>query len=178
MEKGTLLCTDVAARGLDIPNVDWIVQFDPPDDVTEYIHRVGRTCRGAGTTGQALLFLLPSESDYLKYLRAGGVVLNEYEFPEEKLAEITEQFEKLVSSNYFLNGLAREAFKSYLHAYESHSLKDVFDVNKIDLVSAAKSFGLDVPPKVHINVTQGRTEKRDRVREPIGRKSGKFRNGN
>jgi ATP-dependent RNA helicase DDX18/HAS1 len=178
LEKGTLLCTDVAARGLDIPNVDWIVQYDPPDDVNEYVHRVGRTCRGAGTTGQALLFLLPSEANYLKYLRAGGVLLNEYEFPEDKLAEITEQFEKLVSSNYFLNGLAREAFKSYLHAYESHSLKDVFDVNEIDLAAAAKSFGLDVPPKVHININQGRTEKRDRQKLQTVKKSGKFRNGN
>lgn len=38
LQKGVLLCTDVAARGLDIPNVDWIVQFDPAEDVKEYIH--------------------------------------------------------------------------------------------------------------------------------------------
>jgi ATP-dependent RNA helicase DDX18/HAS1 len=39
-EKAILLCTDVAARGLDIPAVDWIVQYDPPDDPKEYIHRL------------------------------------------------------------------------------------------------------------------------------------------
>ena len=75
VEKGILLCTDVAARGLDIPKVDWIVQFDPPDDVKEYIHRVGRTCRGANSKGKALLFLLPSELNYLKYLRMAKVSL-------------------------------------------------------------------------------------------------------
>ena len=49
----------MAARGLDIPAVDWIVQYDPPDDPREYIHRVGRTARGENGRGRALLFLLP-----------------------------------------------------------------------------------------------------------------------
>ena len=154
LEKGTLLCTDVAARGLDIPNVDWIVQDDPPDDVNEYIHRVGRTCRGADSKGRALLILLPNEVDYLKYLRKGGVTLNEYEFPEDKLANISEQFESLVSNSYLLNNLARDAFKSYIHSYESHSLKNVFDVRKLDMVRTGKSFGLPVPPKVIVNVSK------------------------
>ena len=70
---GTLLCTDVAARGLDIPAVDWIVQFDPPDDPKEYIHRVGRTARGTEGKGKALLFLMPEELGFLRYLKAGKV---------------------------------------------------------------------------------------------------------
>ena len=72
-QSGTLLCTDVAARGLDIPAVDWIVQFDPPDDPKEYIHRVGRTARGTDGQGKALLFLMPEELGFLKYLKASKV---------------------------------------------------------------------------------------------------------
>lgn len=78
----------MAARGLDIPSVDWIVQYDPPDDTKEYIHRVGRTCRGADGKGKALLFLLPEEKNYLQYLKAARVPLNEYDFPKHKLANI------------------------------------------------------------------------------------------
>jgi ATP-dependent RNA helicase DDX18/HAS1 len=83
-----LLCTDVAARGLDIPKVDWIIQYDPPDDTREYIHRVGRTCRGADTTGKALIFILPCEKMYIQHLLASKVTLNEYEFPDSKLVQI------------------------------------------------------------------------------------------
>lgn len=152
-EKGILLCTNVAARGLDIPSVDWIVQFDPPDETREYIHRVGRTCRGVNNSGKALLFLLPSEVDYLKHLKADRVELSEFEYQESKLAKVQAQFEKLVAGNYFLNQDAREAFKSYINAYISHSMKDVFDVYAIDLHKAARSFGLDKPPHIEMDVS-------------------------
>lgn len=68
-ETGILLCTDVAQRGLDFPNVDWIVQFDPPDDPDDYIHRVGRTARGASGSGRALLFIYEHELGFLRYLK-------------------------------------------------------------------------------------------------------------
>jgi ATP-dependent RNA helicase DDX55/SPB4 len=58
--NGVLLCTDVAARGIDIPDVDCIVQFDPPQDPDMFVHRIGRTAR-MNRTGMAVVFLLPKE---------------------------------------------------------------------------------------------------------------------
>lgn len=52
-EGGLLVCTDVAARGIDIPDVAWIVQFDPPQDPSYFVHRVGRTAR-AGKKGEGV----------------------------------------------------------------------------------------------------------------------------
>ena len=159
-DKGILIATDVAARGLDIPDVDWIVQFDPPDDPKEYIHRVGRTAR-AGSRGRALLFLMPSELGFLRYLRQAKVPLNEYEFPERKIANIQSQLEALIEKNYYLHKAGRDGFRSYIQSYASHSLKDIFDVTQIDVVELGKSFGFTVPPKVNINASKGsRTERR------------------
>ena len=72
-DPGILLCTDVASRGLDIPEVDWIVQYDRPDDPKEYIHRVGRTARGLNGRGHALLILRPEELGFLRYLKQSKV---------------------------------------------------------------------------------------------------------
>ncbi|KAG8185234.1 hypothetical protein JTE90_002763 [Oedothorax gibbosus] len=150
VESGILLCTDVAARGLDIPEVDWIVQYDPPEDPKEYIHRVGRTARGKGKNGHALLILRPEELGFLRYLKQARVPVQEYEFPWSKIANVQNELEKLIVKNYFLNISAKEAFKAYVRAYKSHHLKRVFDVNKLDLKAAAKSFGFIVPPFVSI----------------------------
>ena len=113
-DKGLLLCTDVAARGFDFPSVDWIIQFDPPDEPSTYIHRVGRTAR-AGASGNALIFLLPEELAFLKYLKKHRVNCNQYEFKTEKLSKnIQVQLEKLIEKTYYLHKSAREAYRSYL----------------------------------------------------------------
>ncbi|XP_043844752.1 probable ATP-dependent RNA helicase DDX31 isoform X2 [Dromiciops gliroides] len=66
-KSGILLCTDVAARGLDLPQVTWIVQYNAPSSPAEYIHRIGRTAR-IGCHGSSLLILAPSEAEYVNSL--------------------------------------------------------------------------------------------------------------
>lgn len=154
-ESGILLCTDVAARGLDIPRVDWIVQFDPPDDPRDYIHRVGRTAR-AGKVGKSLMFLLESELGFLRYLKEAKVPLNEFTFPTDRIANVQSQLEKLLQKNYFLHQSARDGFRSYLQAYASYSLKKIFDINALDLAKVGKAFGFAVPPRINVNIGGGK----------------------
>jgi len=174
-KSGILVCTDVAARGLDIPDVDWIIQFDPPDDPKEYIHRVGRTARGASATGRALLFLIPSEIGFLKYLKAAKVSLNEYEFPQGKISNVQSQLLKLVEKNYYLGRSARDAYRSYLLSYASHSHKHIFNVHDLDLLGVALSFGFKTPPRVNLNfATSG---KAIRKKKKLGTREDKYSQG-
>lgn len=167
-KQGILICTDVAARGLDIPSVDWIIQFDPPDDPRDYIHRVGRTARGTKAQGKSLMFLTPNELGFLRYLKAAKVPLNEYEFPTNKIANVQSQLEKLITSNYWLHQSAKDGYRSYLQAYASHHLKTVYQIDKLDLVKVAKGYGFQVPPKVNITIgASGKTPKQTQQRKKI-----------
>jgi ATP-dependent RNA helicase DDX55/SPB4 len=62
-----LLTTDLAARGIDIPDVDWIIQYDPPQDSDQFVHRIGRTAR-AGRSGKSLIYLMKNEESYADFL--------------------------------------------------------------------------------------------------------------
>lgn len=161
MEKGILLCTDVAQRGLDIPDIDWVIQYDPPHDPEEYLHRVGRTARGADKLGKALIMLLPSEIGFIRMLKLYKIEITEFEFPESKLAKVQDQLEQLVNKkDHFLLKSATEAYRAYIHSYNAETNKDDFNLNKLDLLKVCKSFGLSSPPFVHLNVSMSRTSDR------------------
>ena len=74
-DSAILLATDIAARGLDFPAVDWVVQFDCPEDASSYIHRAGRTARYQ-QGGESLLVVLPSEEDMIQQLEARKIPIN------------------------------------------------------------------------------------------------------
>ncbi|AQK62277.1 DEAD-box ATP-dependent RNA helicase 51 [Zea mays] len=169
-EKGILLCTNVAARGLDIPDVDYILQYDPPDEPKDYIHRVGRTARGEKGKGSALLFLLPEELKFLIYLKAAKVTLTEYEFNQKNVPNLQSQLENIVGENYFLNQSAKEAYRSYVLAYDSHSMKDIFNVHQLDLQKVAASFGFKNPPKVNLDLDSSAAKHRKKMRRVDGGK--------
>jgi ATP-dependent RNA helicase DDX18/HAS1 len=67
------------------------------------------------------------------------------------------QLEKLIEKNYFLHLSAKEAYKAYVRAYASHSMKNVYDVEQLDLVKVAYSFGFRVPPVVDLGKSSSMT---------------------
>lgn len=56
----SVVCSDALARGIDIPDVDIVISYDPPRHITTYIHRIGRTAR-AGKQGTAITILASTE---------------------------------------------------------------------------------------------------------------------
>lgn len=90
-----LFATDIAARGLDFPSVDWVVQVDTPEDGDTYIHRVGRTAR-YGQSGKALLLLMPSEEEGMKaVLDRKKIKISKIKIKASKTQSIQNQLQKL-----------------------------------------------------------------------------------
>ena len=95
-EAAVLICTDVASRGLDLPNIDLVIEYDPPFSKEDHLHRIGRTAR-AGKAGESLLFLLESELGFLRYLQEAKVPLNEYTVASNRVSQVQTQVSTCVS---------------------------------------------------------------------------------
>lgn len=143
-----LFATDVVARGVDFPAVDWVVQVDCPEDVDTYIHRVGRTARYE-RDGKAVLFLEPSEeAGMLKRLELKKVPINKITVKESKKKSIKDQLQSMCFSNPDLKYLGQKAFISYVRSIYLQKDKEVFKFNKLDLDAYAASLGLPGAPQI------------------------------
>lgn len=141
LDEGILCATDAAGRDLDIPpSVDWVIQFEPPDDPSEYILRVARISCDSDRVGRSLLFLNPGEMGFLKYYHSAAIPVSEFEIP--KLAEIQANIEYHVNENERLSRYARDAYGSFLIAYASHGFRDVYNVHDLNKNDVATAFGL------------------------------------
>jgi len=108
-ENRVLITTDVAARGIDIPNVDYVINYDLPDKAENYVHRCGRTGRGE-KTGQAISFCAPEEKILLKEIEEyTGEEINHYDLSKDEYNEILSEINE---PSYNWQKLIREANES------------------------------------------------------------------
>lgn len=143
-----LFATDVVARGVDFPAVDWVVQADCPEDVDTYIHRVGRTARYE-RDGKAVLFLDPSEEKgMLERLSQRKVPIQRVNVREKKKVTITNAIQDMCFKNPDLKYLGQKAFISYTRSVHLQKDKGVFDLSKLDLDAYATSLGLPGAPQI------------------------------
>ncbi|NWX05816.1 DDX10 helicase, partial [Caloenas nicobarica] len=147
-KAAVLFATDIAARGLDFPAVNWVIQFDCPEDANTYIHRVGRTARYK-EGGEALLVLLPSEEKgMVEQLAQRKVPVSEIKINPEKLTDIQKRLQAFLAQDQELKDKAQRCFVSYLRSVYLMKNKEVFDVFKLPLADYALSLGLAMAPRV------------------------------
>ncbi|XP_071710280.1 DEAD-box ATP-dependent RNA helicase 18 [Rutidosis leptorrhynchoides] len=140
LPDGILLCTDVAARGLDIPGVDCIVQYDPPQDPNVFIHRVGRTAR-LGRQGSAVVFLLPKEEAYVEFLRIKRIPLEESPCSEEAL-DVVPQLRAAAKKDRDVMEKGLRAFVSYVRAYKEHHCNYILRWKDLEIGKLGMGYGL------------------------------------
>ncbi|KNC85309.1 hypothetical protein SARC_02492 [Sphaeroforma arctica JP610] len=155
--SGALLCTDVAARGLDMPDIDWVVQLDPPQDPDQFVHRCGRTAR-QGRVGSALVFLAPHEDTYVAFMRKRTVQMHEMKL-DLNADDVfnTGRDVALQDRSVYEKGLT--AFVSFIRSYREHKCSIIFRVRDLDMLGICRSFALLTLPRMPElkSVSQGRT---------------------
>lgn len=148
-----LLTTDVAARGLDIPQVDLVVQIDPPSDPKVFLHRCGRAGR-AGRKGLSVIFLQPGrEEDYIPFLEIRKTPITLLKAPvvavtDEDAKLVTSRMRKQVLADRGLYDKGQRAFVSWVKAYSKHQASSIFRVADLDWTDLGNAWGLVRLPKM------------------------------
>ncbi|GAX85700.1 hypothetical protein CEUSTIGMA_g13114.t1 [Chlamydomonas eustigma] len=143
-----LFATDIAARGLDFPTVDWVLQMDCPEDAHAYIHRVGRTARYMAS-GKALLLVTPGEKDgILEDLRASKIPIKQTKINPGIAHSVGPALQALLSKSTELKEYAQRSLIAYVRSVFLQPNKKVFDVTQLPAEEYAQSLGLITAPKL------------------------------
>lgn len=166
-----LLTTDVAARGIDIPDVDLVLQIDAPTDSDIFLHRCGRTGR-ANRIGRAILFLNEGrEEDYIDFMSVKNIQIDPIEIDVSGTNISNQEFyDKFVSwvlkdrANY---DSSVKSYVAFIRYYSKHSASSIFRLQSLDYVSLGKLYGMFRLPRMP-EITKYLQEKTRRKEEVEG----------
>ncbi|XP_063067455.1 ATP-dependent RNA helicase DDX55 [Engraulis encrasicolus] len=147
LKSGILVCTDVMARGIDIPDVHWVLQYDPPSSASSFVHRCGRTAR-IGNHGNALVFLLPMEESYVNFLSINQKCPLQRLPPVKDVVDVLPKLKALSLGDRAVFEKGMRAFVSCIQAYAKHECSLIFRVKDLDFSALARGFALLCMPKM------------------------------
>ncbi|XP_036972825.1 ATP-dependent RNA helicase DDX55 [Acanthopagrus latus] len=147
LKSGILVCTDVMARGIDIPDVNWVLQYDPPSSASAFVHRCGRTAR-IGNQGNALVFLLPMEESYVNFLSINQKCPLQLMPPVSDVVDVLPKVQAMSLADRAMFDRSMRAFVSYVQAYAKHECSLIFRVKDLDFATLARGFALLRLPKM------------------------------
>ncbi|CAL8318300.1 unnamed protein product [Lota lota] len=147
LKSGILVCTDVMARGIDIPDVNWVLQYDPPSNASAFVHRCGRTAR-IGNQGSALVFLLPMEESYVTFLSINQKCPLDRMGPIQDVVDILPKVKAMALADRAMYDRGMRAYVSSVQAYAKHECSLIFRVKDLDFSAMAKGFALLRMPKM------------------------------
>jgi ATP-dependent RNA helicase DeaD len=158
-----LVATDVAARGLDVPRISHVINYDIPYDTESYVHRIGRTGR-AGRKGDAILFIAPREKRMLHTIeRATRQRIEPMELPtreeinNHRIARFKQKITEALGNESHL-AFYREVLESYRMEHDIPSLE-------IAAALASLSQGDSLLPGKAREEQRGQSEKRPSERK-------------
>ena len=149
-----MLTTDLAARGLDIPEVDLVVQIDPPQDPKQFLHRCGRSGR-AGRRGRAVVLLTPGrEEDYVPFLKVRKTPIRQITTDEiqppsiETVQRGLAKMRKIITTDRAVYEKGMRAFVSWVRSYRAHIAASIFRIEDVDWSEVARGWALVKMPRM------------------------------